>query len=369
MHFFYEIEGDLVPGVADREDFLVLSLLFFAMRKGIDLHIDGRVSRELLINLEEFQRAWVMWAPTTYRAVRITCREEIPEAAAAAARVAVAAFSGGVDATFSLTRHALASQARDRCAIATAVFVHGFDIKLDQPAAFATALANAREMTTAMHVPLTTVRTDWRSIGGIWEFEFCAGIAAVLTLFQGPANIGLIGSDEDYMHFVPYSNPITNHFMSSGTFRIFTEGGSFSRSEKVAELARVPELAERLRVCWQGPATGRNCGQCEKCIRTKLNFLASGNAIPRALGRVPSVLDILRLKAMKPIQVGYLEEIHTHARRHGSMPRSMLRALRIAIAKNRALNRRPYLRSALRLSTAPVRATLSWGTRLLGAGR
>jgi hypothetical protein len=38
--------------------------------------------------------------------------------------------------------------------------------------------------------------------------------------------------------------------------------------QKLTAISRVPETYERLRVCWIQDLGLRNCGRCEKCIRT-----------------------------------------------------------------------------------------------------
>jgi 7-cyano-7-deazaguanine synthase in queuosine biosynthesis len=359
LEFFFEIGGAVIPPRVRRDDFLAVALVQFAMRRGCDLHIDGAVSRQLLVNLEEFQRAWSFWVPKVYRPIRITAREELPDDAPPVDRVAVVAFSGGVDATFAIARQLSGPPARDRCRIATAVLVHGFDIYLKHDVAFRQACDNAREMTAALNVPLSTVRTNWRELPGnkFWEHEFGAGLTACLSLFSEVANIGLMAADGDYGHFtVPWgSNPVTNHLLSSATFQNFTEGGAFLRTEKVRVIATLPDLSERLRVCWRGPQTGKNCGRCEKCMRTKLNFLANDLPVPKSLGDAPSSLDILRLTADNAAQIGYLEDILKHARR-SSMSNSMRDAIWLTILKNRMRLRFPTLHRSFRVLTWPWRA-------------
>jgi len=62
----------------------------------------------------------------------------------------------------------------------------------------------------------------------------------------------------------------------------FIDGATHSRTEKVKEIADWKVGIDNLRVCWQGGQKDRNCGKCEKCIRTQLNFLATGNPIPKS---------------------------------------------------------------------------------------
>ncbi len=240
---------------------------------------------------------------------------------------------------------------------AAAVLVHGFDIALKQETGFQSANENARAVAAALNVPLCTVRTNWRElVGGFWEYEFCAGLSTCLALFSEVANFAVMGSDEDYVNFVlPWgSNPITNHLLSSARFQNLTEGGAFSRTAKVREIARFAGVADRLRVCWQGPYPGKNCGQCEKCIRTKLNFLANDLPVPPSLGNVPSSLEIMRVQAPTAVQVSYLQDIYAYAKR-SSMSAAMKNALLAAIIKNRILNKLPFMRMVLHTVTLPLR--------------
>lgn len=333
---FFEVSGDVLPPPLLAYDFAVLAAIFTAMREGRPMHVEGPVTETLLRNLEEFQEAWALWR-SRYKPIRITADQVLP-AASAALRTGVFAFSGGVDGTFALLRH-LNGQAGLRSARpACAMLVHGFDLPLDQPQAFERARLAIAEMTSALGVPLAIVRTNWsKEICNLWPMEFSAGLAACLHQFQGLANVGVLGADEDYAHLeLPWgSNPITNHFLSGGGFHIHTEGAGFTRTERVRLICEYPEIAPKLRVCWQGPATGGNCGRCEKCVRTKLNFMANKRE-PTCFDNKLTHTQILGLTARNRLQVAYLREIMQSARKNG-VKASWLSALAVTVAKNRAL--------------------------------
>ena len=76
------------------------------------------------------------------------------------------------------------------------------------------------------------------------------------------------------------STPVSDPLLGGGEFEVIHDGSSHSRCEKVAAIAAWPAGLAGLRVCWQGACKDRNCGRCEKCLRTKLNFLASGLQVP-----------------------------------------------------------------------------------------
>ena len=314
--FFMEIEGVTAPEQVETLDFVVLSLLFCAMRYRTDLFVEGRLSTELLTNLEEFQRAWAMWWPQRYAPVRIGCSEEVSPASSDDRR-AVIALSGGVDSAFALLSQTSKPAARDQCKLVSGVMVHGFDIALEDAAGFSVARNRVAAMAERHELPLAVVRTDWRArICEHWADEHGIALAACLSLFAPMAGIGIIGGDEDYRNpALPWgSNYVTNPLLRGDAFRILTVGSGFGRTAKVAQIAKSPGLAESLRVCWQGPEAGRNCGACEKCVRTKLNFMAAGAAIPDTLGAPPTVPEILRLQAPTPVQIAFLRDIETAAR-------------------------------------------------------
>lgn len=336
---FFELEGEHLPPATDRHDYLVLALLFFAMRQGVDLHVEGRVSRQLLVNLEEFQRAWSLWRPGRYRPVRVSCDEEIEAGSPSQWRRGVVALSGGVDGTYAMLQHVGDGPARDRCELIAGMLVHGFDVPLHATVAFELARSTARATAASVGLPLVVVRTDWRQYFSLgWEDDFGAGLAACLNLFSGAAAYGLFGSDEDYAHLAfPWgSNAITNPMMSSDRFQIVTVGGASGRTAKVAEIARHGEIAEHLRVCWRAGETGRNCGKCEKCVRTKLNFLAAGASLPASLAGEPGLLEVLALRAPSATAVSYLADIHD-ASRGGSLSPELRLAVAASLLKNRML--------------------------------
>jgi len=218
------------------------------------------------------------------------------------------------------------------------MMVHGFDVPLGEQQAFDRAHGDVAGMMRVLGVPLTTVRTNWRELNDKnWQMEYHVALTACLYQFRGLANVGVCGAGEDYAQMVvPWgSNPVTNHLLSGGGFQVHTEGLGFTRTGRVRLICDYPEVASKLRVCWEGPITGENCGRCEKCIRTKLNFMASKQE-PLCFDRRPTQMQILGLVARNPVQLAFLREILATARANG-VDEPWLTALALAVAKNRAL--------------------------------
>ncbi|OFW72699.1 MAG: hypothetical protein A2W02_04680 [Alphaproteobacteria bacterium RBG_16_64_48] len=89
-----------------------------------------------------------------------------------------------------------------------------------------------------------------------------------------------------------------------------------TRCDKVAAIAQVPALRDRLRVCWEGADKSKNCGECEKCRRTYLNFLATGSEP----GEFLKGIDRSRLAQINPRNVSqrnFLRDIIKTAQANG----------------------------------------------------
>ena len=258
-------------------DSYLLATLLPAMQLGAAIRVHGSVSHELLANLTELQYVWNKWLPERYFLIdiqvdRIRARDVQVEGA-------IAAFSGGVDAQFTAYRHATGRAGYATRDIKAGVFVHGFDIPLDDTEGFDSAVEVATKVLSDINVDLLPVKTNVRALWSIdWEEYHAAAIASVLCGLKRYAGIGLIGSGDSYdVLLTPWgSHPITDPLLSGGNFRIIHDGAGFCRSEKLIILSSWSIGIRNLRVCWAGNRHDRNCGHCEKCVRTRLNLLLAG---------------------------------------------------------------------------------------------
>src|SRR5699024_8902064 len=135
---------------------------------------------------------------------------------------AMSAFSGGVDATFTLFSH-LPGASGVRRSLSACLLVHGFDIGLEDRSAFDTVLDRARRLHESLGVETFWVRTNSKALNlQDWEHSHGAQIAGCLHLFSPRFSEALIGSSEPYDALViPWgSSPITDHLLSGTSLRI-----------------------------------------------------------------------------------------------------------------------------------------------------
>ncbi|NBO18476.1 MAG: hypothetical protein EBV03_04470 [Proteobacteria bacterium] len=302
----------------------VLAVLLHVMRVGLPLKVHGVLTRQMMRNLEELQLVWCRWKPALYSKVEI-----MPERVADARRIlpqsrAIAAFSGGADATFTALRHnhkkpVLPAAVRHN--LTDVMMVHGFDVDLAKPRYMDELIARSRPLLDDLGLTLRVVRTnskDWQRQS--WDDSFALELAACLHLFAGEFDVALVGSSEPYEALVlPWgSSPVNDPLMSSDLMQLVHDSAGYSRTDKIDEIARHPIACQTLKVCWAGEVQSGNCGVCEKCLRTMMNFLAAGHTVPACFPRGLRLGDIPRMKIYNSTQKAELEGILRHARARGT---------------------------------------------------
>jgi hypothetical protein len=296
---WYEYEPDVTPPSPETLDFAAIALTPLAMMRGLPLHLDGKVSLELLANLEEFRDVWHRWEPTQFEPVDLGASELVRDRPGerralwggkrptSRERRSIAAFSGGVDAVHTVLMHSRRALGARSAPPVGAVLVHGFDIPLTDEAGFDHAARGAKAILDDLGIPLVRVRSNLRD-GFVphWEFGFMAATASVLRPFDDRADVAIVGSGAVYgQEPHPWgSHSTTDHLLGSPAFPLYVTGLSVTRTEKARVIGELAAVRKHIRVCWEGPTPGSNCGSCEKCVRTKLNFLAAGHDHVEALG-------------------------------------------------------------------------------------
>lgn len=270
----------MTPGsVADAA---LLAVVMPAMANGLDIVIDGApVSSALLANLTEAQRAWSDWQG--WRPVQIQASSAGTTTTSPPSAGALAAYSGGVDSTYTLWRHLEGDAGHQRRRLDAAMFVSGFDIPLGDPTLHA-AIHRALPPIESRGVPVVVAETNIRDLHPDWQRYHGFALASMLTFAGGSQQAGLVAASDTYARPMLGwgSNPITDHLLSSDGLQIVHDGCT-DRVEKVRAIAEWPDALDALRFCWMGPAYDRNCGRCLKCITMAM--------ILRTLELEPSCFD------------------------------------------------------------------------------
>ena len=321
-------EARAEPAVLDG---FVLGFLLYAAEHADRLVVEGPVTAAAIRNASLLTETWNAWIPDRFRRFEIEPERTISDAecldiAQRNGRPgrSIAAFSGGVDSLFTALRHGPASDLPGRFDVTDVVIAHGFDIGSHDQRSFDELVERTDPFLDSVGVRRHLVRTDVRRrVDGNellhWEHAFGAYLASVLHLFSDEFGFGLIGSGEPVTkHVFPWgSTPMTDHLLSGGLMSIVHDGAAYGRTDKVERIARHDIATAVAKVCWEGTDAGRNCGRCEKCVRTRLNFRAVGVNDPACFDEAFDDSMIDTLVTRNQIQLNELTAIVDRCTHHG----------------------------------------------------
>ena len=251
-------------------------------------------------------------------------------------------FSGGIDSWYSLLLH--------QEEVTDLVWVSGADIPLENTAHLEKSIDLARRVADRFGKRLVRVRTNMRS----FTDRFVAWHLYLDSLMQSPAlllqrdfarmYLASALTSENLRHYG--LDPLVPELWSSSRLQVVYDFLEVDRLEKTARVAQEPFALQNLRVCWQNPVEGLNCGVCEKCLRTMVNLAAAG-ALERApVFNHPLDLELVARDFIKDDNQLFNTQMNLAAitRREGNSPlrRALRRSLRTSFWKRRwqALKRR-----------------------------
>jgi len=340
------------PDAEDCDSYL-LCILMDALTEAREIQIKGSVSLSLLSNLTEFQRAWHTLRQDLYSVVDITVdeiRKEIAEVEGA-----VCAFSGGVDSMFTAWQHSQKKNSYRTQTINFCSLVHGFDIPLEDTEAFSEAFSRSESVLDDINIPLIPIKTNYREMTQAkWDYAHAIALVGVLSNFKKKAGIILLGSTYPYSNlFTPWgSSPATDNLLGSNHFHVIHDGAAYTRTEKVNAIADWQVGIKYLRVCWQGAKKDRNCGCCEKCVRTQFNFLACGRDIPSCFPADTNLIACLKTFTLNTSGLrGAWQQIYDYALASGigeSWRKEIIRLIRRSQPGLFSFSKKGYVRKKLR---------------------
>ncbi len=203
-------------------------------------------------------------------------------------------FTAGVDSFHSLFANA--------AVVTHLINVEGFDIRLDDGGRLQSAARQIDAIAREFGIPIIRVRTNLRQhalfASVSWERTHGAALACVAHLLTNTLGCVLVASSD-----VPGphgSHPELDPLWSSSLLEVTHDSPGIRRLRKVVDLAKHEIVQTHVKVCWENRAESLNCGGCEKCLRTRLQFLVSGVAHLPVFPEVPLVDGIRELRRVAP---------------------------------------------------------------------
>ncbi len=320
IEIFYEFDSQLELSGDTLLDGHVFAILLYACKLGKPLKIHGAISRTALRNIDELQSAWGKWKPEIYKKIEIIPDYVDNKIRRQIGGKTIAAFSGGVDATFTALRHTKILPENIRYPLSSVLMVHGFDVDVYNYRDFKQLTKRVSPLLQDLNLEFKTIRTNSRDLKlQDWNDSHGLELAACLHMLSDEFEFGIIGSSGSYDNFLmPWgSSPVTDHLISGSQLSIIHDGAGFSRTEKVAGILNFPVACKTIKVCWSGADQSGNCGKCEKCVRTQLNFLAAGAlSTPQCFPTRLNMEDIINAQNNRHTPLRDMRSLLAYAKAH-----------------------------------------------------
>ncbi len=271
-------------GLDDRIDGLFAAALPIAMRRASALELGAPCSPAMLSAAPRVQAILSNW-DQRLKEVRIRAKSRQGPTGVAGSETA-AFFTGGVDSFYTVLRR--------RSEIDALIYVHGFDIALDELRKRELVSHSLRAVAERLALPLVEVATDLRALSNRtcnWERIYTsAALASVGHLLAGRFNRFLIPATHSYLDLHPTgTHPILDPLWSSEHV-VFEHVDAVSRVDKLRVIAKSDLAMSSLRVCFQPGESGLNCGKCPKCLRTMTGLRVVGGL--QRCGTLPDRLPL-----------------------------------------------------------------------------
>jgi len=288
---WFRVSSRFQDGVTERSDSFLLAMLPVAMALGEELEIKGTVSSRLVFGLRDYQQILHTWWPKHFSVIDVKYSETFDGANRQRPKAVGATFSGGVDSFFTLHRHRGSNEVLPEYRLTHCLMIDGFDndVDLGHTGLFKALCDVYEPMLSDQGIQLVVVQTN------IQKFRLAAMARSnlhftfVLPLVSAAMVLGdlfarfYIPASYQYRNLTPDgSHPMLDHLLSTDTMQIIHDGATASRVEKTIAIAGWPDTHSRLRVCFQGARYDpqrkifKNCGTCEKCVRTMIPLKAAG---------------------------------------------------------------------------------------------
>lgn len=322
--------------ITDRLDPFVYALTFPMMEAGGEFHFEGDVSRSFLRNIRLYCKCWHDWFPNIYNEITITANE-VDDYVRPENKSAVASFSGGLDSSYMIYKYKKHLALNQEYNLEKCIMVYGTDIPLKNGEQFKVAFADAKKMTDDLGIDLVEVDTNYKEVFNChWVFCYSTLFIACLSFFSKKYAAALMASGSVYVSEQPWAqNTTSNQYLESDGFRVIMDDYQHTRTERAGFIKDWEAALKYLRICWQNEDKSKNCGKCEKCIRTKLNFLANG---VEQLGSMPTPMDYSALDNItldSKHEILYYQEILDIAKKQKTISDDELKKLQKFIKKQR----------------------------------
>lgn len=284
----YAPSHDVINGA-----FLISAALPALHRKESRIRLNGAVDPAIINSINAVLAQQSHWFNYPTKGMAIEAAHAMPKQHPIPNRAA-SFFSGGVDSLWTVRRNRTTLPEIHPLRIQDGIIVYGFDMGWrtagnEDIQLFDLTLQHLNQVAGAAGINLLPVYTNIRQLfddSNFWAARWHGMVlASVGYMLSGKITDIFIPSTNDLWHLGPWgSSPLIDPNFVTTRLRLYHDGLDQTRLEKMRMLSSWPVALENLRVCTKVgsiPSGYLNCGECEKCLRTKLELLVC-NALDRS---------------------------------------------------------------------------------------
>ncbi|WP_133063652.1 hypothetical protein [Pseudomonas fluvialis] len=290
-HYDIYFQGRGVSGSAEA---LVPLVMLAAMKNNQDIHVEGVCSPTFMANMCSLSSIFSKWfSADGFHQVSVQAEQlRVPEPAVGG-RVA-SFFTGGVDSFYTFLKH------KDE--ITDLIYVHGFDLPLEETAKRRAVSEMGRRIEQATGVRFLEIETNSRRVlrdWGRWGVHgHGLGLGCIGRLLTSEFKRIYVPSSFHESDLFPWSShPETDVLYSDESIEFVHDGCEAFRAQKIEFISGFSVALDNLRVCGEKNQLDLNCGRCEKCVRTMTSLYAC-DALERARTFGESLTSSLVLKQL-----------------------------------------------------------------------
>ena len=269
----YEAHSELLP------DPFALVAVPIATNANERLYIEGAISSTLYLNILELIHIYNWYFPKSSHLIDIECKTEkrlqMPN------NKIGSFFSGGIDSLYNISELIRLNKKSGMDQVTDLWVVRGMDIALDDDKSWKSIydrlqqLANDRIPGTKIIDITTNAELVMRGIANYNDTGFGVILGGIAKCFSSGISTALIGSYDTYEYCVPHAtSPLADPLFSCDLQSIRHFSCRASRIQKIKCIyENSPDLLKDVRVCVKKESVQYNCGECEKCLRTKAELL------------------------------------------------------------------------------------------------
>lgn len=288
---FYEVDQEFSSDISCNPDAFFLATLFPALYYGEKRYVIQReICPALLMGAKDALECLKLWYyqgnGSNQINLEVPVRAEIKKNKTP--RNSACFFTGGIDSYATLFDNWNTYPKEHPGCIDDGIIVYGLD--QDDPEKFEYVLSFLKKVESKLDITLIPVYTniylkyrqeDKAKGFYYWRYEYQgAALASIAHILSNRIERISIAATFDLRNFGPYgSHPLLDPNYSSNNLNVRHDGLIYSRLEKAEILVQNYPPPIDLRVCnryTRFEPGNLNCGRCEKCIRTMLEFLVLG---------------------------------------------------------------------------------------------